>query len=78
MNFITKITTQGQVTIPISVRKELGLSTSDKVLFVKENNRIYIKPAKNFLDLKGSIKSKKVFSDEKADKEILKSFEKDE
>jgi len=32
---LAKLTTKGQVTIPISIRKRLGLKNGDKLLFVE-------------------------------------------
>lgn len=37
---IAKITSKGQVTIPIAIRKFLGVKDGDKVLFVQEGNKI--------------------------------------
>lgn len=37
-----KITSKGQITIPVSVRKELGLSQGDEVEFMKEGERIFL------------------------------------
>ena len=39
---LAKITSKGQVTIPIDIRKKLGLKNGDKVLFVEEAGRIYM------------------------------------
>jgi antitoxin PrlF len=32
--FVSSITSEGQVTIPVEVRKHLGLKTNDKVVFM--------------------------------------------
>ena len=39
---LAKVTSKGQVTIPIDIRKKLGLKNDDKVLFVEEAGRIYM------------------------------------
>lgn len=39
---LAKITSKGQITIPIEIRKKLGLKNGAKVLFVEDNGRIYI------------------------------------
>lgn len=39
---LAKVTSKGQVTIPIEVRKKLGLRNGDKVLFVEEQGRVYM------------------------------------
>jgi AbrB family looped-hinge helix DNA binding protein len=37
---IAKITTKGQITIPIHIRKKLNLKDGDKVVFIEENGRV--------------------------------------
>ncbi|MDO4265810.1 MAG: type II toxin-antitoxin system PrlF family antitoxin [Eubacteriales bacterium] len=37
---LAKITSKGQITIPIAIRKLLGLKDGDKVLFVQEGDKI--------------------------------------
>ena len=45
--FVSSITSKGQVTIPIAVRKHLGVGTPDKVAFVVEDDgRVALRPAK--------------------------------
>lgn len=44
---IAKISSKGQITIPISVRNRLHLDTGDKVLILEENGRFYIENAVN-------------------------------
>ena len=39
---LAKVTSKGQVTIPIEIRKKLGIKNGDKVLFIEESGRIYI------------------------------------
>lgn len=39
---IAKITSKGQITIPVEIRKKLGLKSGDKILFVEEGGRIYV------------------------------------
>ena len=48
---MAKITQQGQITIPIEIRKKLGVKGGDKVIFIEENGRILIENA-NMLALK--------------------------
>lgn len=47
MEFITTITQKGQVTIPASIRKALGLKPHDKVSFRLENHAVLVEPAKS-------------------------------
>ena len=37
---IAKVTSKGQITIPIGIRKALGLREGDKVLFLEQNGQI--------------------------------------
>ena len=85
MHYSTTLTQKGQVTIPVEIRRSLGLKTGQKVAFVTKGDDVVIKPAKDFLSLKGSVsaiesvaknkkeKKKKRYSDDEADK-AMKSF----
>lgn len=37
---LAKVTTKGQITIPVEIRKKLHLKPGDKVLFIEEGGRI--------------------------------------
>jgi antitoxin PrlF len=39
---LAKITSKGQITIPIDIRRKLGVKEGDKILFVEEAGKIYI------------------------------------
>ena len=39
---LAKVTSKGQITIPIEIRKKLGIKNGDKILFVEESGRVYI------------------------------------
>ena len=39
---LVKITLRGQITIPVEIRKKLGVKDGDKVVFIEENGRIVI------------------------------------
>ena len=39
---LAKITMRGQITIPVEIRKKLGVKDGDKVIFIEENGRIII------------------------------------
>jgi AbrB family looped-hinge helix DNA binding protein len=39
---VAKITTRGQITIPIDIRKKLGVREGDKVIFIEEAGRIIV------------------------------------
>ena len=38
---VAKISSKGQITIPISVRNRLNLKTGDKIVIFEENGRFY-------------------------------------
>lgn len=39
---VAKISSKGQITIPVSVRKKLKLKTGDKIVIFEENGRFYL------------------------------------
>ena len=44
---VTKVTRKGQVTIPVAVRRHLGVDTNDKVAFIIEpNGKVRVTQAK--------------------------------
>lgn len=46
----SRMTTKGQVTIPIKIRQSLGLSQGDKVVFIVEDSGVKIKPSKSVVE----------------------------
>ncbi|MGA2217438.1 MAG: AbrB/MazE/SpoVT family DNA-binding domain-containing protein [Terracidiphilus sp.] len=52
------ITSKGQITIPVEVRKKLGLKTGDRVGFIENENGEYILKPKtgSIMALKGIVK----------------------
>lgn len=39
---LAKVTSKGQITIPIEIRRKLGIKEGSKVLFIEDAGRIYI------------------------------------
>ena len=39
---LAKVTTKGQITIPVEIRRKLKVHNGDKLLFLEENGKIYI------------------------------------
>ena len=39
---LAKVTSKGQITIPIDIRRKLGIKEVSKVLFIEDAGRIYI------------------------------------
>ena len=52
---ISTVTTKGQVTIPVSIRKKYGISANDRVDFFTEGDRIILIPVKTLRDFRGSV-----------------------
>ena len=65
MKSIISITSQGQVTIPVEIRRAFGIKGATKAKIEKRGNQIIIKPQKNFWTLKGFLASKIKLSDKK-------------
>lgn len=39
---LAKITTKGQITLPIQIRKRLNLKDGDKILFLEKDGKIFV------------------------------------
>lgn len=59
MAHIVSITSQGQITIPAKLRRELGLTKKGKAIVSKREGVMVVKPIRDLLDLKGSLKTNK-------------------
>ena len=55
---LAKVTSKGQITIPLAIRKQLGVCEGDKVLFVEENGKIVLMNA----SLQALLAAQKAFS----------------
>ena len=59
--YIARITTKGQVTVPLELRKELKVKEGDYILFEKKGSRVEIKkmvPPNNFEDFARPIRER--------------------
>lgn len=68
--YSSTLTSKGQATIPISIRKKLGLVPGQKIIFEEEPRQVTLKNQSKLInELYGSLKPKvKVkYSDKKAD-----------
>ena len=54
------VTRKGQLTLPAKLRKELNIKPSDKVVFTKEKDKIYIEKLPSIDELFGSLKNPNV------------------
>jgi AbrB family looped-hinge helix DNA binding protein len=75
MKTVVSITSQGQVTIPITIRKSLQIKGATKAVVEKQGNKIIIEPKKSFWSLAGSLSSGIVLSDNQL-KKARKDFSK--
>ena len=67
----SNITTKGQITIPVQIRKSLGLKSGQQVAFKLEGNMIILQPVKKDISAAfGLIKTDKTVSLEAMDKAI--------
>lgn len=39
---IARVTSKGQVTIPIGIRKRMNLKEGDKLVFLEQNGKVYV------------------------------------
>ena len=71
MVYTVAVTSQGQISIPADVQRELGFKKNGKASLKIEDNKIIVEPITDFMSLKGSLHSnKKPLSS----KEIHKQF----
>jgi AbrB family looped-hinge helix DNA binding protein len=70
-DYYASVTERGQVTIPAEVRKALGLSKRDKVIFSMEDGIAVIKRAKHWREVIGSVPPLKEPKTEKEIDEIV-------
>ena len=59
MAHTVSITSQGQISIPAKIRRELGLEKRKKALVSVENGKMVVEPVQDFLELRGAIKTNK-------------------
>ncbi len=62
---ISTITTKGQITIPVAIRKAYGLHPNDRVDFVADGDRIILFPVKTLRDFRGSVTGSGNFDQER-------------
>lgn len=71
MQFTTSVTQKGQATIPVTIRKKLGIKPNTKIVFeLKNGNEATITPVKDFFTMKGSVKSRKPFNIDAMEKAV--------
>jgi len=65
---LSTVTAKGQVTIPTAIRDALGISSNDRIAFVREGERVFIQPIKTLKSFRGAVKAKEMesFENERA------------
>ncbi|OGM18520.1 hypothetical protein A2686_02875 [Candidatus Woesebacteria bacterium RIFCSPHIGHO2_01_FULL_38_10] len=59
MIYTVSITSQGQISIPAKIQKELGFKRPGKALVRVEDGKMVVEQVKDFLELGGSLKTTK-------------------
>lgn len=57
MTNIVSITSQGQISIPAKIRRELGLNKTRKVVVSVQKGKVIVEPISDLLVLGGSLKT---------------------
>ena len=71
------LTTKGQVTVPVTIRRKLRLKPGDRVHFREEKGRVYIERDEDDISsLFGMFKTKKTASLEEIDRTIANGWAK--
>lgn len=79
---VAKISSKGQITIPVAIRNKLKLKTGDKVVIFEENGRFYLENAAMiaFNHVSEAFEGEALkagFKDEKAMQEYMKEIRKE-
>ena len=75
MSMVAKVSKRYQVVIPKYVREELGIKEGDRILFEIGEGNIKIRKLRDFLELEGSLKGKRLSPKDirnRAEEEIAK------
>lgn len=76
MLYSSSITSKGQATIPLEVRRYLGLEKGDTVIFSLVGDTVQVIPKKTFQSLKGSVRVKQKLSDTDWDAAVIRWYKK--
>lgn len=78
MSYTVSITSQGQISIPTTLRQRLGLEKNTKAFVTEQDGKLIVEPVKDFLELRGSIKTNKKSLSNKQLHEIIANAVADE
>lgn len=59
MTYYVTITSQGQMSIPVDIRRQFGLEKSRKAIVRADGDKIVVEPVVDILSLRGVFKTKK-------------------
>ncbi|OGK13752.1 hypothetical protein A3A93_05425 [Candidatus Roizmanbacteria bacterium RIFCSPLOWO2_01_FULL_38_12] len=59
MSYIVSITSQGQISIPIKIRRELNLDKTKRAIVSVDKGNVVIHPVQDLMELAGSLKTNK-------------------
>ena len=59
MVYTVSITSQGQLSLPAKLRRELGFSKTSKAIVSLQNGKVVLEPVKDLLELVGVLKTTK-------------------
>lgn len=57
--YTVSITSQGQISLPAKIRRELGIRKNGKAIIAVEKGKVTIEPVQDLLELGGSLKTSK-------------------
>ncbi len=63
MAITAKVTSKGQITIPLQVRKLLKVDPGSVIIFEIEEDKVLLKPAKTLSEFRGILKGKATHAD---------------
>jgi AbrB family looped-hinge helix DNA binding protein len=59
MTYIVTITSQGQLSLPAKIRRELGFEKTRRALLSVKDGKVFLEPVQDILELAGSLKTTK-------------------
>ncbi len=62
---IAAVSTKGQITLPLGLRKKLGIEPHDRVVIESVDDAIVIRPVRDFMELQGFLGPARPEGDEK-------------
>lgn len=62
---VTTVTQKGQATIPVFIRKKLGIKPGEKVVFEERGEEVILRILPDLSSLRGSLKTNKKYDEDK-------------